>query len=269
MSSTETTPLPRSRIVATLRALVHTRVTTGLLVVLPIYVTFIVVKFVFDLMRGSSQWIVEAYLRSKAGEPLLNTMRIDLAAATAKLGHEPTPDEFMLLLPLMVRWGVAIFSVALTIFLLYAIGLFAANVFGKRMLATMDRLFHQLPLIKTVYSSMKQILATFTGEQAQFKTAALVPFPTPEMRAVGFVTNALRDPANGRELVAVFIPTTPNPTTGFFQVLPRENITPLPWSAEETVRTIMSGGILLGAGVTFKQTGLPSMETLATSNPSE
>ncbi len=235
----------RNPILATLQALVRTRVTTGLLVVLPVYVTYLLVTFVFSVMRDSSKWIVEAFLRSELGKPFLSGWKVDVAAIATKLGHDPTPAELFEHLPTSVQWGVAVFSVMLTIFLLYAIGLFAANVFGRRVIELFEWILDRVPLVKTVYRSSKQILSTFTGDQSQsFQRVALIPFPDRSMRAVGFITNTIKDSITSEELCTVFIPTTPNPTTGYLQIIPRADLTELPWSIEEAVRTIMSGGIL-------------------------
>lgn len=233
----------RNPVLATLNAIVRTRVSTGLLVVLPIYITWIVVKFVFDLLRGSSQWLVDALLQSRWGQSLLGSWHVQPQEINASV---------------WMRWGIGLFCVGVTIFVLYAVGLFAANVFGKRLIEAMERLLARLPLVKSVYSTLKQILATFSSGAAQtFKSAALVPFPTDKMRAIGFVTNHLRDERSGEELVTVFIPTTPNPTSGFFQVVRSSEIVVLPWTAEETLRTIMSAGILLGPGITLRGSNPP------------
>jgi uncharacterized membrane protein len=88
-------------------------------------------------------------------------------------------------------------------------------------------------------------LSTFAGEQSQeFQRAALVPFPQEKMRCVGFITAIFHDSTTGEELASVFIPTTPNPTTGYLQILKRKDLVELDWSVEDAVRMIMSGGIL-------------------------
>ncbi len=249
-----------SRIGATLKALVRTRVTAGLLVILPLYITFVVVKFVFTIMRDSSLWLVEAYLRTPGGKTLLDrwevrsisngteqlvTVSEALEALQDRLGRLPNREEFFEVLPQTLQWGTAIASVLLTFLILYGIGLFAANVFGRRIIEGFETLLERLPLVKTVYRSLKQILATFAGDQTQnFQRVALIPFPDQSMRAVGFITNTFRDSVTDEELCAVFIPTTPNPTTGYLQVIRRGDLTELNWSVEEAVRAIMSGGIL-------------------------
>jgi len=92
---------------------------------------------------------------------------------------------------------------------------------------------------------MKQILVSFSGDQTQnFHRVALIPFPQDRMRSVGFVTNVFTDSVTGEELCMVFIATTPNPTTGYLQIVRRSEITELDWSVEEAIRTVMSAGIL-------------------------
>lgn len=248
-----TTPkVRRGAIAATIRALFRTRVSAGLLVVLPIYITYLLVMFVFSIMRDSSQWLVEAYLTSEAGKWVREALRIDLQRIAARLGHDPSPAELFDHLPTYLQWGISIFSVLLTIFILYAIGLFAANMVGRRVIDFFEWALDRVPLVKTVYRSSKQILTTFTGEQSQsFQRVALAPFPDKSMRCVCFVTNSFRDTVTDDELCTIFIPTTPNPTTGYLQVIPRGELTEMPWSVEEGVRTIMSAGILTPQFITI------------------
>jgi uncharacterized membrane protein len=129
--------------------------------------------------------------------------------------------------------------------LLYIIGLFAANLVGRRVLEILDRTVERVPLVKTVYRSIKQMLSTLTSDQTQnFQRVALVPFPQEKMRCVGFITNIFTDSVTGEELCSVFIPTTPNPTTGYLQILKRGDITEMNCTVEDGFRTIMSAGIL-------------------------
>lgn len=239
-------PLPRSRVVATLRALFRTRVSAGLLVFLPIYVTYWIVRFVFEIMRDSSQWIVEAYLRSRLGEPLLLTWKVDLAAIERKLGHYPSASELVDQLPVWVQWGVSVFSVLLTVFILYVIGMFAANIVGRRSIDLLERLVDRVPFVKTVYRASKQIMTTVTGDQTQqFQRVAMFPFMGKGMFTLGFITNICRDPATGEEFASIFYPTTPNPTTGYFLMTRRADVVELDWTVEEAVKVIMSGGLLM------------------------
>lgn len=232
----------RSPILATVRALIRARITAGLITILPIVVSLWLLKLIFTSMRDASQWGVEAVLGTEWGQTIVlprwqQEEQPDIIAEFGKLGIQALPEN--------VQWGIAIFSVLLTAFLLYIIGMFAANIVGRRLLDLVERVVDRVPLVKTVYRSTKQIMSSFTGEQSQsFQRVALIPFPQERMRCVGFITTIFHDSVSGEELCTVFIPTTPNPTTGYLQILRRSDLVELDWSVEDAVRTIMSGGIL-------------------------
>ena len=253
----KSTPEPRrSPVWGTLKRLVRARVTAGVITVLPIIITIWLVRAIFRVMRDASQWVVFAILRSEEGEKILEWILDDdaqemLTGATAEgfKGYESLAAAFdvegVSMLPQSVQWGIPIASVLLTIFILYTIGLFTANIIGKRFIYLTERLVERMPLVKTVYGSTKQIVRTLGGDQTRkFQRVALIPFPQARMRCVGFITAMFKDSVSGDELCTVFIPTTPNPTTGYLQVLKRSDLIELDWSVEEAVQTIMSGGIL-------------------------
>ncbi len=228
-------PRVRDRVVATAMALIRTRVTTGLVTVLPIVVTVWLIRVVFGMMRDASLWLVEAFL-DHWGASFLEAWGVQARDLAEKgLGAYPVH----------IQWTISIISVFLTLFLLYAIGLITANVVGRRTLALGEELVDRLPLVKTVYRSCKQIIVSFGGEQRRgFQSVVLVPFPNEFSRAVGFVTNQFKDSISGEELAIVFIPSTPNPTTGFLEVLHRRSLVELDWSVEQAVTTIMSAGLI-------------------------
>jgi uncharacterized membrane protein len=144
-----------------------------------------------------------------------------------------------------VQWTVPIVAVLLTFGVLYVIGLFTANYFGRRLINLFEQFVERVPMVKTIYRAIKQILGSFHGDQTRnFQRVALIPFPQEKMRCVGFITATFFDSVTKDELATVFIPTTPNPTTGYLQVVRRSELTELDWSVEDAVRTIMSGGIL-------------------------
>jgi uncharacterized membrane protein len=267
-------PLPRKgRVLATMQALVRTRLTTGLLVILPIYVTYWLIRFVFELMRDSSKWIVEHFLRSQYGRPFLERWKVPPPEEIERhLGHVPSSAEIVAYLPDSVQWGVAITSVLLTLFLLYMIGLFAANIVGRRVLELFEYALDRVPIVKTIYRACKQIFATFSGDRTStFQRAAIVPFMTPQVKTLGFITNTFTDPASGTELCTVFVPTTPNPTSGFVLILRRSEIRELDWSAEESVQALISAGILFPSSFTAAAIDLerqiPSSQRSASSSP--
>jgi uncharacterized membrane protein len=234
-------PAPRrpSRIGATLKALLKTRITAGLIIVLPIWITWLLVRFVFGVMRDSSQWVVYGILHGRWMEWLPQTWTADWKVWTDADLASPA-----------VQWGIGIFSVFLTIFILYTIGLLTANIVGRRILDLIEAVVDRVPLVKTVYRASKQILVTFTGNHSQtFQRVALIPFMSNDVRSIGFITNTFKDARTGEDLCTIFYATTPNPTTGFVLIVKRSDLVELDWSIEEAVKAIMSGGILLPPGL--------------------
>ncbi|MBI3834257.1 MAG: DUF502 domain-containing protein [Planctomycetes bacterium] len=244
-SAIEALPGPaakRTRIQATVRAVLRARITAGLVVVLPLWVTFLLIKFVFEMMRDMSMWAVTAYLTSNWGDKLL---------AGVGVTPQQVADGGIAVLPRQFRWGVGVFSVLLTIFVLYVIGLMTANIVGRRLVKLLERILDRLPIIKTIYGASKQILETFAGESAQsFQRVALVPFPSSECRSIGFITGFTKDTNTGEELCTVFVATTPT-TTGYVFVVRRSDIIELTWSIEDALRLMISGGVILPSEIPF------------------
>jgi uncharacterized membrane protein len=234
---------PRSRVMAAVRALVRARITAGVLTILPIMITFSLVWIVFDWFRDLFRWLIGVTLRGPWG-PLL--------AARWDVTSEQWRAQGLAALPQFVQWGVWAFAIVLTFFLLYMIGLLAANVIGRRVLDWLDYLVSRVPFVKSVYSALKQIIGLFSGSQAAgFQRVALVPFPNEITRSVGFITNTMRDAVTGEDLCAVFIAPTPNPTTGYVFMLRRADLIEVDWTVEEAVKAIMSGGIISPQNITM------------------
>lgn len=242
----------------TLRRFLRARITAGLIFVLPLWIAFLLVKFVFEVMRDTSLWVVESYLQSVWGERFLETWGVT-APDLAERGLE--------ILPANVQWGISIFSVLLTILFLYLVGLFTANIIGKRLVKGVELLVNRLPLVKTVYKASKQILEAFTGDGGRdFQRVALIPYPSMEVRSIGFITALTKDDRTGEELCTCFLATTPNPTTGYVFVLRRSDVIELDWSMEDAISVIMSGGALVPNTLPFV-CGLPDAAPLAGISP--
>jgi uncharacterized membrane protein len=130
--------------------------------------------------------------------------------------------------------------------MLVLVGWIASLVGGRGLLPLWDRLLTRIPGLSIVYSSTKSLGEAFlTQRQAVFQKVVLVPYPHPGLYAVAFVTGAAgRGVAEsvGGDVECVFVPTTPNPTTGFFQIVPRQSVIYLDWSVEEGIKVILSGG---------------------------
>jgi uncharacterized membrane protein len=150
------------------------------------------------------------------------------------------------------EWVVPVVTVMLTLFLLYLLGLFTANVFGARILAWVEGVFGKVPLVKTIYRSTKQIVVTVGGGQSTyFQRVVLVEYPRPGMKVVGFLTSVVDDADTGRKIAAIFIASTPTCSTGYTQLVPLDEVSETGWTVEEAVKVVMSGGLVMPPVVRF------------------
>jgi len=196
---------------------VRKRLITGLLLILPVYVTFFVVKFLFGFVGGTLAPVIKKLLQF-------------LGVALPKT----TLDEFI----------ITFFGLILTFIALYFIGIFAANVVGKFFIHYFENLLTKTPIVKSIYSSVKQIIhaVSLPGKQS-FKRVVLVDFPREGTKSIGFVTGDISY-NNKEKLICVFIPTTPNPTTGFLLYLPETAVTDTNLTIEDAFKTLFSAGLL-------------------------
>lgn len=141
--------------------------------------------------------------------------------------------------------GLLIAVLALTL-----LGALAANIFGRSLLDLGERLLNNVPLIRNIYAALKQIVETvFQGQQNSFKEVVLVEYPMAGSYAVAFVASQGRGVirsvvGKGEEVIGVFIPTTPNPTSGFLLFVPRSKAIKLDLSVEEAAKLIISFGMV-------------------------
>lgn len=155
---------------------------------------------------------------------------------------EPLQEKF----PLIDKPGV---GVAVVVVLIFVIGFLASNLLGRRMIAGAERLLNRLPLVRRIYSASKELSAVFlTDKKTVFKRVVLIRFPHQSSFAMAFVMNeGVRyfDGVLGAEVVTVFVPTTPNPTSGFMLVIPKRETVPVEISVEEALKMVISGGAFM------------------------
>jgi len=189
---------------------VRTKVFAGILVILPLGITFLVLKFVFNTLDSIL-------------DPLIPEVNVSLFHGVY---HLP---------------GVGLISFFL---LLYLVGLITTNVLGRKLIGWGDRLFTTIPVVKNIYSSSKQLTDAFSAtKKGSFRQAVFVEFPQEGNYVLGFVTNELTD-LNRQTKVAVFVPTAFVPPQGFLLFLPREKTLPSQLTVEEAIKAIMSVGIV-------------------------
>lgn len=139
-----------------------------------------------------------------------------------------------------------LFSLALTFSILVIMGLLVSSYLGRRAWRVFEGMLLHVPLLKTVYAATKKLLESFQ-RQKEFHQVVLVEFPRKECWTVGFLTSASAGDLNerqGRQHYNVFVPTTPNPTSGYLVVVPGDQIYPLDMSVEEGITFVISGGVV-------------------------
>jgi len=163
-------------------------------------------------------------------------------------------DQSLLLLPARAQtenwlgFHVPGLGAILTLVIVLLTGIFATNFFGAQLVRLWHRVLHQIPVVNSIYSSVKQISDTLFSSSGQaFRKALLVQWPHPGMWTIAFLTGtpsgevARSIPA---DCVSVYVPTTPNPTGGYFVIVPRKDVVELEMTVDEALKYIISMGVV-------------------------
>jgi uncharacterized membrane protein len=159
---------------------------------------------------------------------------------------------FMSLLPeaIQPRHKIPGVGLVITIAAILTVGIFTRLYLGKKLFALGDKLISAIPFGRAIYNALKQILATaFADKEDRFKGVCLVEYPKAGTYAMAFITNdaSVDTPkSDGKKYLRVFVPTTPNPTSGFLLILPEDEVKMLDLSIEQASKMIISGGLLDG-----------------------
>lgn len=188
------------------------KLAAGLLVIIPVGVTIFILRFLFNLADG----VLAPYIKD---------------AAEFAFGEEG-------------RY-IPGFGMIVGLLVIYVSGVIASNVFGRRMVETWDRLLARIPLVKSIYTSSKQFMQVFSKSgRNSFRKAVYVEFPKTGTYSLAFVTNSVSTPS-GKQYCTCFIPTSPNPTSGYVLILEENNVYPTSFGVEEAMKVIMSGGMVV------------------------
>lgn len=201
---------------------------TGILTLLPIWLTWVVFKFVFVLLAGISQpWIGAIF------SPLARTF----------------PGAFGWLAASWLQWG---FALVVTVVFIYVVGWATNRVVGQRLIRAIDATITRIPLMKTIYGGAKKLLDLMQTRPEGLQRVVLIDFPHRGMKAVGLVTRVLRDTHTGEELAAVYVPTTPNPTSGYLEIVPVGQLTPTDMTMDQAMAFIISGGAIAPETIRYR-----------------
>jgi len=162
--------------------------------------------------------------------------------------------------PILKNIGIEIpgLGIILTLLFIFLLGLFITNVLGRTIFNWGEKILTKLPLVNTIYNAVKQITNAFSGKSMKnFKQVIFIQYPRKGLWTMCFVTNQSKN-ESGDEFYHVFVPTTPNPTSGVFIVIPQKDAVHPDISVEEGLKSIISGGII-DPGISLS-TKLPKIE---------
>ncbi len=195
---------------------------TGLAVSLPALLTLAAVKWIFGTISSFTDTLL-FFLPYFLDKKLIYTNGVDGA----------------------MFWYWSLLALVLAAALITTVGVTAQYYIGKRMLEWLDTAMMNVPVVNKFYGAIKQVNEAFSGNKDSFKTVVLVEFPREGMYSIGFITNEQRGEVQQKtkeNVVAVFIPTTPNPTSGFLVLVPEAKVTKLDMSVADGVKYIVSLG---------------------------
>lgn len=190
----------------------------GILMLTPLWVTWIVLDFLFTLLSRMGRPWVHGFINA-----------IDRIAPGVSASLWDT-------------WIESAFAAALTLFLIYAIGWATSRVVARPVIAGVESLVARIPLVHVIYGSTKKLLAALQRKPERVQRVVLIDFPAPPLKTVALVTRVVRDAKTGREMAIVYVPTSPNPTSGYMEIVPVDALTPTDWTLDEAMRFVITGG---------------------------
>ena len=208
-------------------ARIQRNILAGIFIVIPIWLTVWVITFLIDLLV-------------EFGSPAV--FQLSLLAA---------PNFPALASLFEAVWFQNTVAVLIVLFGLFALGVVGRAVIGRRLLAVFDAVMDRIPLVQSIYGAARKLVTTVQTRPDGHGRVVLIEFPSPGMKAVGLVTRTFTDPATGEEIAAVYVPTTPNPSSGYVELVPAAHLMPLDWTVNEALTFIISGGAVAPDNIGF------------------
>ena len=181
----------------------RSKIFAGLAALLPLYLTFFVIKFLFVTLEEMS-------------DPILKRFNLDIPGL----------------------------GIILTVLLIYILGFLVTNFLGRKIFNIGERIVKKVPIVNMIYTTLKQITDTFTkGSTDTFEGTVYIQYPRQGLWTMAFISGESK-PKDGVPYYHLFVPTTPNPTSGFFLMIPQADTVATGMSVEDGLKTIISGGLL-------------------------
>lgn len=190
----------------------------GLLTILPLAVVWYVLSFLIGLL-------------SWAGRPL-----VDLILQNFGVPNEGQGSW------IYNEYVATALAVILSLWIIYIVGAVASNVLGARLIAWVSGLLNRVPIVKQVYGAVQKLIQSLSHKPDGVQRVVLLPFPSEDLRAIGFVTKTFTDAATGTEMAAVYMPTAVNPTCGYLEIIAIDKCIPTDLTGDQAMNMILSGG---------------------------
>lgn len=165
-------------------------------------------------------------------------------------------DQTLLLLPSSIQpenllgFRIPGLGLVLTAVIVLLTGTIVTNLFGKQLVTIGERVLHRIPLVRSIYAAVKQVTESMFASGKSFRKVVLVEYPHKGIWTLAFQTGAGAEEVRiktGRDVTNVFVPTTPNPTSGFFLMVPREDVIELDMSIDDGLKMLLSVGVVVPA----------------------
>ncbi|MBI1180534.1 MAG: DUF502 domain-containing protein [Alphaproteobacteria bacterium] len=198
---------------------------TGVLTLIPVWITWVIFKFILDQL-------------SELGRPAARTMVEMFAPHASAWEHDAVQTALALIL---------------TLAFILLIGWATTQFVGKRVIGLFDTVLESIPLVEKIYGATKKLLSAMQQKPDGVQRVVLISFPHDSMKAVGIVTRTLTDNSTGEKIAAVYVPTTPNPTSGYLELVPLDQVVSTDWSMDEAMSFIISGGAVSRDTINFRR----------------
>jgi uncharacterized membrane protein len=209
---------------------IRRNVLTGILTVIPVLVTLFVFSIFLDLL-------------SDIGRPKVVVLSNAVGSISPDLARWLVDEP----------WLSSALAVCLTLAMFYFLGWSMTRLVGRQLFQAVEHGLKRIPMVTTVYGATKKLIDAFRADNGSAQRVVLIAFPHARMKAVGLVTRTFTDEDTGNQLAAVYVPTAPNPTGGYLEIVPASELVSLDWTVDEAMAFVLSGGTTAPDRIRFSQ----------------
>lgn len=193
-------------------------IVSGILTIIPLWVSWLVFDFILGML-------------SNAGRPWLRLL------ANRIRGDAPVAADW-----LSRGWVDEVVAAVFTLVGLYLIGWFATRLVGQQVIDFLERQIARVPFLSFVYGAVKKLTSLLEDKAGEAQRVVVVNFPNDQLKCIGLLMKTMRDAEKGTELAAVYVPTAPNPTSGYLEIVPIDQVIATDWSVDEAMNFVITMG---------------------------